>query len=217
MFLMERMEAMRLVLLVLLILLKELMALAVPVPVVQLSYNVMELFQVSQLMLMVVLEDFKTTVHLVLVEQLQVEQLIPRVQMVHKDQIPLAQLVGMVLMEELEEPQHGTPRGGPAGMALRGKYIFISEGARGSLAKQLIAKFALDAGRDPQKFGIGLKEIWRAEPSRLMRNRSLNSPPIALRRELPSVRQRCTSSEANARSIASSLRPPISLSTEVGP
>ena len=44
------------------------------------------------------------------------------------------------------------------GMELRGKYTLIAEGARGSLAKQLIAKFALDAGRDPQKFGIGLKE-----------------------------------------------------------
>ncbi len=52
------------------------------------------------------------------------------------------------------------------GMELRGKYTFIAEGARGSLAKQLIAKFALDAGRDPQKFGIGLKEVWRVDPAR---------------------------------------------------
>ena len=55
------------------------------------------------------------------------------------------------------------------GMELRGKYTLIAEGARGSLAKQLIAKFALDAGRDPQKFGIGLKEIWRVEPSRFQK------------------------------------------------
>ncbi len=52
------------------------------------------------------------------------------------------------------------------GMELRGKYTLIAEGARGSLAKLLIAKFALDAGREPQKFGIGLKEIWQVEPSR---------------------------------------------------
>src|SRR5271170_129892 len=45
------------------------------------------------------------------------------------------------------------------GMELRGKYLLLGEGARGSLAKQLIARFGLDAGRDPQKFGIGLKEI----------------------------------------------------------
>ncbi|MDE3175909.1 MAG: 4Fe-4S dicluster domain-containing protein, partial [Pseudomonadota bacterium] len=55
------------------------------------------------------------------------------------------------------------------GMELRGKYTLIAEGARGSLAKQLIAKFALDAGRDPQKFGIGLKEIWTVEPSRFQK------------------------------------------------
>jgi electron-transferring-flavoprotein dehydrogenase len=52
------------------------------------------------------------------------------------------------------------------GMELRGKYTLIAEGARGSLAKQLIARFELDAGRDPQKFGIGLKEVWRLDPAK---------------------------------------------------
>ena len=47
------------------------------------------------------------------------------------------------------------------GLELRGKYVFIGEGARGSLAKQLMARFNLGEGRDPQKFGIGLKEIWQ--------------------------------------------------------
>ena len=46
------------------------------------------------------------------------------------------------------------------GMELRGKYTFFAEGARGSLSKQLYAKFALQEGREPQKFGIGLKELW---------------------------------------------------------
>ena len=46
------------------------------------------------------------------------------------------------------------------GMELHGKYVFIGEGVRGSLAKRLISEFKLDAGREPQKFGIGLKEIW---------------------------------------------------------
>ncbi|MDR3494124.1 MAG: electron transfer flavoprotein-ubiquinone oxidoreductase [Ancalomicrobiaceae bacterium] len=50
------------------------------------------------------------------------------------------------------------------GMALLGKYVLIAEGARGSLAKQLIARFALDAGREPAKFGIGIKELWIVEP-----------------------------------------------------
>ena len=46
------------------------------------------------------------------------------------------------------------------GMELRGKYILFAEGARGSLSKQLGAKFGLHEGRQPQKFGIGLKELW---------------------------------------------------------
>jgi electron-transferring-flavoprotein dehydrogenase len=50
------------------------------------------------------------------------------------------------------------------GMALMGKYVLIGEGARGSLAKQLIAKFKLDEGREPGKYGIGLKELWQVKP-----------------------------------------------------
>ncbi|WP_242221502.1 electron transfer flavoprotein-ubiquinone oxidoreductase [Shinella zoogloeoides] len=50
------------------------------------------------------------------------------------------------------------------GMALLGKYTLISEGVRGSLAKQLIAKFDLSKDREPQKFGIGLKELWQVKP-----------------------------------------------------
>ncbi len=47
------------------------------------------------------------------------------------------------------------------GMELNGKYVLIAEGARGSLAKQLIARFDLDKDSDPQKFGLGLKELWQ--------------------------------------------------------
>ncbi len=46
------------------------------------------------------------------------------------------------------------------GMELRGKYTLLGEGARGSLSKQLVAKFGLDKGRCPQKYGIGMKELW---------------------------------------------------------
>ena len=46
------------------------------------------------------------------------------------------------------------------GMELRGKYTLFAEGARGSLSKQLGARFGLHDGRQPQKFGIGLKELW---------------------------------------------------------
>ena len=52
------------------------------------------------------------------------------------------------------------------GMELLGKYTLIGEGARGSLAKQLIAKFTLVDGREPQKFGIGLKELWQVDPDK---------------------------------------------------
>jgi electron-transferring-flavoprotein dehydrogenase len=52
------------------------------------------------------------------------------------------------------------------GMELNGKYVLIAEGVRGSLAKELIGKYALDADRDPQKFGIGLKEIWEIRPEK---------------------------------------------------
>jgi len=50
------------------------------------------------------------------------------------------------------------------GMELRGKYVLLAEGARGSLTKQAVARFHLDEGRVPQKYGVGLKEIWRVAP-----------------------------------------------------
>ncbi len=52
------------------------------------------------------------------------------------------------------------------GMELVGKYVLIAEGVRGSLAKQLIDRFNLSDGRDPQKFGIGLKELWEIKPEK---------------------------------------------------
>jgi electron-transferring-flavoprotein dehydrogenase len=52
------------------------------------------------------------------------------------------------------------------GMELRGKYTLIAEGARGSLSKQLIEEFQLSDGREPQKYGIGLKELWRVAPDK---------------------------------------------------
>jgi electron-transferring-flavoprotein dehydrogenase len=52
------------------------------------------------------------------------------------------------------------------GMELRAKYTLFAEGARGNLGKQLIAKFNLADGRDPQKFGLGLKELWQVAPDK---------------------------------------------------
>ena len=61
----------------------------------------------------------------------------------------------------------GTP--GPnyePGMELHGKYVFLSEGVRGSLSKQVIAKYDLSKGREPQKYGLGMKEIWEIDPAK---------------------------------------------------
>ena len=50
------------------------------------------------------------------------------------------------------------------GMELIGKYVLIAEGVRGSLAKEIIAKYNLSEGREPQKFGLGMKELWEVKP-----------------------------------------------------
>ncbi|WP_455478105.1 4Fe-4S dicluster domain-containing protein [Bartonella sp. B10] len=52
------------------------------------------------------------------------------------------------------------------GMALLAKYILVAEGARGSITKKLIKKFDLSKNREPQKFSLGLKELWEVEPSK---------------------------------------------------
>ena len=52
------------------------------------------------------------------------------------------------------------------GVELTGKYVLIGEGARGSLAKQLILKYSLDEDCEPPKFGIGLKELWEVDPDK---------------------------------------------------
>ena len=52
------------------------------------------------------------------------------------------------------------------GMELLGKYVLFGEGARGSLSKQLIAKYELAKDCEPPKFGIGLKELWEVDPSK---------------------------------------------------
>jgi electron-transferring-flavoprotein dehydrogenase len=52
------------------------------------------------------------------------------------------------------------------GMELLGKYTIFAEGARGHLGKQLIAKFRLDEGKDPQSYAIGIKELWEVDPAK---------------------------------------------------
>ena len=72
-----------------------------------------------------------------------------------------------VVAGEFGKNTDGTP--GPnyePGMALMGKYVLLSEGVRGSLAKEVIAKYDLSKGHCPQKFGLGMKEIWQIDPAK---------------------------------------------------
>ena len=70
-----------------------------------------------------------------------------------------------VVAGEFGKNADGTPGDGyEPGMELHGKYVFLSEGVRGSLAKEVIAKYNLAANCDVPKFGLGMKEIWEVKP-----------------------------------------------------
>ena len=61
----------------------------------------------------------------------------------------------------------GQPHDGfQLGMELLGKYTVLAEGARGHLGKQVISRFHLDDGRDPQSYALGVKELWDIDPSK---------------------------------------------------
>jgi len=62
------------------------------------------------------------------------------------------------------EPDGSYGEGTEPGMELLGKYVFLSEGVRGSLSKEVIAKYGLASKSDVQKFGLGMKEIWEVRP-----------------------------------------------------
>ena len=63
--------------------------------------------------------------------------------------------------------KNGEPGGNfQLGMELLGKYTIFAEGARGHLGKQVIAKYKLDEGCDPQSYAIGIKELWEVDPQR---------------------------------------------------
>ncbi len=76
-------------------------------------------------------------------------------------------VAGVVAGEFGRDPETGAP--GPSyepGMELWGKYVFLGEGVRGSLSKQVIAKYDLQNGKEPQKYGLGMKEIWEIAPAK---------------------------------------------------
>jgi electron-transferring-flavoprotein dehydrogenase len=71
-----------------------------------------------------------------------------------------------VATEDMGVGRDGKPKDSfQRGMELRGKYTIFAEGARGSCTKQLIAKFDLASESEPQKYGIGLKELWEIAPA----------------------------------------------------
>ncbi|MCU0800572.1 MAG: electron transfer flavoprotein-ubiquinone oxidoreductase [Rhodobacteraceae bacterium] len=76
-------------------------------------------------------------------------------------------VAGVVAGEFGRDPATGEPgQAYEPGMELHGKYVFLSEGVRGSLSKQVIAKYDLAKGAEPQKYGLGMKEIWEIDPAK---------------------------------------------------
>jgi electron-transferring-flavoprotein dehydrogenase len=72
-----------------------------------------------------------------------------------------------VVAGEFGKEADGTPGPGyEPGMELHGKYVFLGEGVRGSLSKEVSEKYGLSDGKEPQKFGIGMKEIWEIDPAK---------------------------------------------------
>ncbi len=75
--------------------------------------------------------------------------------------------VAGVITGDMGRQKDGTP--GPnfqPGMLLEAKYTLFAEGCRGHLGKRLEQRFDLRAGKDPQKYGIGIKELWRVRPEK---------------------------------------------------
>jgi electron-transferring-flavoprotein dehydrogenase len=72
-----------------------------------------------------------------------------------------------IVTGDLGRARDGSEKPGfAAGIGLRARYTLIGEGARGSLAKQLSARFGLVRDADPQHYGLGIKEIWQVAPER---------------------------------------------------
>ncbi len=73
---------------------------------------------------------------------------------------------GVIAGEFGRNPDGSEGPGYEPGMELHGKYVFLGEGVRGHLSKEVIAKYDLPAGKEPQKFGLGMKEIWEIDPAK---------------------------------------------------
>ncbi|MDO5630574.1 MAG: electron transfer flavoprotein-ubiquinone oxidoreductase [Paracoccus sp. (in: a-proteobacteria)] len=84
-------------------------------------------------------------------------------------------VAGVVAGEFGRNPDGSIGDGYEPGMELRGKYVFIAEGVRGSLAKVIMSRLNLSEGHDPQKFGIGMKEIWEVSPEKFHKGRVVHT------------------------------------------
>ena len=75
------------------------------------------------------------------------------------------QIIG-VITGDMGLAANGQPKDSyTQGMEIRASYTVFSEGCRGHLGKQLIAHYQLDAGKDPQHYGLGIKELWQIDPA----------------------------------------------------
>ena len=75
-------------------------------------------------------------------------------------------VTGVVAGEFGRGPDGEPGPGYEPGMELHGRYVMLAEGVRGSLSKQVIADFDLARGAEPQKYGLGMKEIWEIDPEK---------------------------------------------------
>jgi len=76
------------------------------------------------------------------------------------------EVAGVVAGEFGKNPDGTSGDAYEPGMELRGKYVMLGEGVRGSLTKEVLAKYDLQQGKCPQKFGLGMKEIWEIDPEK---------------------------------------------------
>ncbi|MDO5528638.1 MAG: electron transfer flavoprotein-ubiquinone oxidoreductase [Paracoccus sp. (in: a-proteobacteria)] len=84
-------------------------------------------------------------------------------------------VVGVVAGEFGRNQDGSIGEGYEPGMELRGKYVMLAEGVRGSLSKIVIERFGLSEGHCPQKFGLGMKEIWEVDPAKFVPGKVMHS------------------------------------------
>ena len=90
-------------------------------------------------------------------------------------------------------------------MELHAKYTLFAEGCRGSLSQELMQRFNLRDGVDPQKYGIGIKELWEVAPRQAPAGPRHAQPGLAARSDAPAAaRSSITSTSASSRSASSS-------------